>query len=159
DSSYVLQSQINFGEFLEMFEKKFVEAKDNLAASTQAKYAAHLKDHIRPAFGHLAIAEITTLRIDDCLAAKNDAGLSWSTRSDLRSLMSCIFRQAKKWGRWKQDNPAQHATLGRKRMVREKRKLATEDTRRLLLALPEDVRLIVMTALFCTLRVSELLGL
>ena len=89
NGAYTLQSQINFGEFLDLFEKKFVEAKDNLAASTQAKYAAHLKNHIRPAFGHLAIAEITTLRIDDWLAAKNDAGLSWSTRSDLRNLMSC----------------------------------------------------------------------
>src|SRR5690349_4753157 len=47
NGSYVLQSQINFGEFLDLFEKKFVEAKDNLAASTQAKYAAHLKNHIR----------------------------------------------------------------------------------------------------------------
>src|SRR5262249_55016397 len=133
--------------------------KDNLAASTQAKYAAHLKNPMRPAFSHLAIADINTLRIDDWLAAKNDAGLSWSTRSDLRNLMSCIFRQAKKWDLWKQENPANHATVGRKRMVREKRKQATEGTRRLLLALPEDVRLIVMTALFCTLRVSELLGL
>ena len=159
NGSYVLQSQINFGEFLDLFEKKFVEAKDNLAASTQAKYAAHLKNHIRPAFGHLAIGEITTLRIDDWLAAKNDAGLSWSTRSDLRNLMSCIFRQAKKWGVWKQDNPAQLATVGRKRMVREKKKLALADTRRLLLALPDDVQLIIMAALFCTLRISEVLGL
>ena len=57
------------------------------------------------------------MRIDDWLAAKNEAGLSWSTRSDFRNLMSCIFRQAKKWGRWKHENPAQHATVGRKRMV------------------------------------------
>ena len=159
NGSYVLQSQINFGEFLDIFEKKFVEAKDNLAASTQAKYAAHLKNHIRPAFSHLPIGEMTTLRIEDWLTAKNDAGLSWSTRSDLRNLMSCIFRQAKKWGMWKQENPAQRATVGRKRMVREKRKLAIEDTRKLLLALPDDVRLIIMTALFCTLRISEVLGL
>jgi integrase len=45
------------------------------------------------------------------------------------------------------------------RMVREKRKLAVEDTRRLLLALPDDVRLIIMASLFCTLRISEVLGL
>lgn len=73
--------------------------------------------------------------------------------------MSCIFRQAKKWGVWKQDNPAQLATVGRKRMVREKKKLAPADTRRLLLALPDDVRLIIMAALFCTLTISEVLGL
>ncbi len=159
NGSFVLQSQANFGELLDLFEKKFVEAENNLATSTQAKYSAHLKNHIRPAFGQLAISQITTLRIEDWLAAKNDAGLSWSTRSDLRNLMSCVFRQAKKWGLWKQDNPAQLVTVGRKRMVREKRKLAVEDTRRLLLVLPDDVRLIIMASLFCTLRISEVLGL
>ncbi len=45
----------------------------------------------------------------------------------------------------------QHAPIGKK--------LAPADTRRLLLALPEDVRLIIMAALFCTLRISEVLGL
>ena len=44
-------------------------------------------------------------------------------------------------------------------MVREKKKLAMADTQRLLLALPDDVRLIIMAALFCTLRISEVLGL
>ena len=135
NGSYVLQSQINFGEFLDLFEKKFVEAKDNLAASTQAKYAAHLKNHIRPAFGHLAIGEITTLRIDDWLAAKaGDAGLSWfnpqrSPQSDELHLppskeMGCL--EAGQPGSTRKCRPQADG-------AGEEKKLAVADTRRLLL--------------------------
>jgi hypothetical protein len=42
---------------------------------------------------------------------------------------------------------------------REKPKLDIEQTQIVLLSLRKDVRLIVMVALFCTLRISEVLGL
>jgi hypothetical protein len=96
----VVQAQIRFDELLGIFEQKFLYAKKNLSASTQAKYASHLKKHIRPAFGSLSIADITTQRIKDWLVAKQESGLSWSTRSDLRNLMRCIFREAIGWGLW-----------------------------------------------------------
>jgi integrase len=156
---HVLQSQVSFGEVLDIFEDRFVNAKKNLSASTQAKYTSHLKNHIRPAFGPLCIADIDAQRIKDWLAAKEEAGLSWSTRSDLRNLMRCVFREAIGWGLWRGENPAKAAKPGRKKLVRKKRKFGLEDTRKLLLALREDVRLIVMIALFCTLRISEVLGL
>ena len=41
----------------------------------------------------------------------------------------------------------------------KKVKLSTDDTRRLLIELREEVRPVVMVALFCTLRISEVLGL
>jgi integrase len=70
-----------------------------------------------------------------------------------------IFTQASKWGYWQEKNPAIDGYVGKQRAVREKRKLTDEQTRQLLDALPEDVRLICMMALFCTLRISEVLGL
>lgn len=73
--------------------------------------------------------------------------------------MRCIFREAIGWRLWKGENPAEKAKPGKKRMVREKRKLEISETQQLLMALKEDVRLIVMVALFCTLRISEVLGL
>ena len=155
----VLQAQVEFDEILDYFEEKFVNIKGNLAASTQAKYATLLKKHIRPAFGQRPLGEITSQFIKDWLKAKEDAGLSWSTRSDLRNLMRCIFREAIGWGLWYGENPAKNAKPGRKKMLRKKFKLSTADTRRLLLELREDVRLIVMVNLFCTLRISEVLGL
>ncbi len=155
----VLEVQVPFSEILDVFEERFVNAKGNLSASTQAKYASHLKQHIRPAFGSRRIAEINSQIIKDWLQSKEDAGLSWSTRSDLRNVVRCIFREAIGWGLWHGENPAAKAKPGRKKMVREKRKLEVNETRRLLLNLREDVRLIVMVALFCTLRISEVLGL
>ena len=155
----VLQAQLRFDEVLDLFEKRFVNAKGNLAASTVAKYSSHLTNHIRPAFGPLRMAEIDKQRIQDWLKAKEEAGMSWSTRSDLRNLMRSIFREAIGWGLWQGENPAKSAKPGRKKMVRKKRKLSVEETRRFLLELREDVRLIVMVALFCTLRISEVLGL
>lgn len=44
-------------------------------------------------------------------------------------------------------------------MVRKKRQPSKDETRRFLLELREDVRLIVRVALFCTLRISEVMGL
>jgi len=73
--------------------------------------------------------------------------------------MRCIFREAIGWGLWHGENPAKNAKPGRKKMLRKKRKLSVDETRSLLLALREDVRLIVMVALFCTLRISEVMGL
>ena len=156
---HVVQAQIRFGQLLDEYEKNYVLKPDNLSASTKGKYRTHIKNHIRPAFGELMMAEVTTKRIDDWLAEKAKAGLSWATRMDLRNLLCGIFTQADKWGYWQEKNPALNVSVGKQRAVREKRKLTDEQTRHLLEALPEDVRLICMVALFCTLRISEVLGL
>jgi integrase len=99
------------------------------------------------------------LRIDDWLAEKQNAGLSWATRMDLRNILSSVFTQAAAWGFWRDRNPVEHVSVGKKRASREKRKLTDDQTRKLLAYLPGDVRLMCCTGLFCTLRVSEMLGL
>lgn len=148
-----------FGAMLDEFLANFVDAPGNLAASTRAKYRSHIERHIRPAFGSLQVSDVTTRAIDLWLQAKAEAGVSWATRMDLRNIVSGIFTVAKRWGRWHGENPALHTTVGRRRAVREQRKLSVDETRRLLAALPGDVRLICQMALFCTLRISEVLGL
>jgi integrase len=159
DRKRVVQAQIRFGEFLDEYTRNFVLKPDNLAASSQGKYLSHIKNHVRPAFGDLMIAEVTTRRLDEWLSGKAKAKMSSATRMDLRNLVSGIFTQAGKWGYWSAKNPALDVTVGRHRAVREKRKLTDSQTRQLLEALPEDVRFICMVALFCTLRISEVLGL
>lgn len=156
---FVIQSQVNFGEFLSHYEKEFVLKPGNIAFSTQGKYLSHIKNHIRPAFGELMIAEVRTQLIDSWLAQKAKSGMAYATRQDLRNLMCAIFTQARKWGVWKEQNPAMDANAGRPRPAREKRKLTDDQTRLLLAALPFDVRLIVLVALSCALRISEVLGL
>ena len=155
----VVQSQMKFSDFLDHYESQYVLTEDNLSASTQQKYLSHIKNHIRPAFGELRMAEVTTIAIDGWLTVKMRDGMSWATRMDLRNILCGIFTQARKWGVWKEHNPALDANVGRRRSAREKRKLSLEQTRMLLGSLQEDVRLICMVALFCTLRISEVLGL
>jgi integrase len=156
---YVVQCQIPFKTVLDEYQQKVVDRGDNLAASTKAKYNAHINKHIRPAFDGMGLSEVDTKAIDDLLAEKAVAGLSHATRTDLKNIISAIFTQARKWKYWTQENPAMDATVGKARPVREPKKLSDEDTLRLLSALPHDVNLMIQTALFCALRISEVLGL
>lgn len=158
-SQYVVQAQVNFSDFLDQYLREYVRKPEVLASTTQSKYETHIKNHIRPALGALAMAEVTTKRIDAMLAEKAKDGMAWSTRTDLRNILCGVFTQARKWGYWRDVNPAMDATVGRKREARPRRKLTIEETRKLLAALPDDVRLICETALYCTLRISEVLGL
>lgn len=154
-ADYILESHVPFTDLLDKYIRGHVEKQ---AASTQGKYGAHIKNHVRPAFGHLKLHEISTKLIQEWLDDKAKAGLSWATRTDLRNLMSGIFNRAIAWGDYRDRNPVEAVSAGRKRIVREKRKLTDEQTRRFLAALPYDVRLMCCTCLFCGLRISEVLG-
>jgi integrase len=158
-AEYVITSQINFGRLVDECQAMHV---DRLAASTREKYRNHLKNHIRPAFEKMMLCDIQPLLVQRWLDSKAEPsgdkpGLSWATRTDLRNILSSIFTKAIDWGRWKDQNPIERVHAGRKLAAREKRKLTDDQTRRLLAALPADVRLAV--GLFCTLRISEILGL
>jgi integrase len=160
-AEYVITSEINFGKFLDEYLTMHV---DKLASSTREKYRNHVKNHIRPAFEKLMLCELEPLLVQHWLDAKGKgsdgkAGLSWATCTDLRNILSSIFTQAIEWKRWKDQNPIEHVHCGRKSAVREQRKLTDDQTRRLLAALPPDVRLAACVGLFCTLRISEILGL
>ena len=157
-SQYVITSQINVGRFLDEYVKMHVE---RLSASTRAKYSNHLKNHIRPAFEMMMLCDLQPLLVQQWLDAKGtgEHSLSWATRTDIRNILSSVFTKAIEWGMWKDINPIERVHVGRKTAVREQRKLSDDDTRRLLAALPHEVRLVACVALFCTLRVSEILGL
>ena len=160
-ADYVIQAQIPFSQMLDEYLTSHVRAVDKLAASTRAKYECHIKNHVGPAFKDLQLCEITTKRIDEWIQAKAKSGLSWATRCDLRNILSGIFTQAKAMGFYPKNevNPVADVSAGKKRAVRKKQKLTEDQTRKLLAALPGDVRLLCCTALFGTLRVSEMLGL
>ncbi|HEX3682154.1 MAG TPA: hypothetical protein VHU83_06380 [Bryobacteraceae bacterium] len=155
-ADFVVQSQIPFGELLDNFLRAHVE---KLGYGSRCKYTNLVKNHIRPAFERLSLYELTTKRIQDWIDEKGKTGLSWSTRADLRQLLSGIFSRAIEWGLYKEQNPVRYVKIGRKRLVREKRKLTDDQTRRFLAALPYDLRVMCCVGLFSTLRVSESLGL
>jgi hypothetical protein len=123
-AEYVITSQIPLNTFLEEYQTLHVA---RLSASTRAKYENHLKNHIKPVFGHLMLCEITPLLVQQCLDAKH---LSWATKTDLRNILSSIFTKAFKWKRWQDANPIESVSAGRERAAREQRKLSSEETRR-----------------------------
>lgn len=155
-ASYVVQSQVPFKKLLDEYCERHIPRQ---SSSTRAKYESLLKNHIRPAFDPLDLYEVTGRRVDDWLQTKEKAGLSWSTRTDIRNLLSGIFAYAIKWKLYQDDNPIAAVSVGKKHLVREKRKLTDDQTRRLMAALPGDVRNMCHVALFCTLRISEVLGI
>ncbi len=150
----------------------FVRNPEKLSVSTRGKYENHIKNHLRPAWGDKMLCDIRPLEIDRWLAGKGKPavvevagkqtikqGLSWNTRTDLRNLMSGIFTKAIEWGLWTAENPLAHVSVGKKKTARPHQKLTLEETRLLLDLLPADVRIICGVALYCTLRISEVLGL
>ena len=171
-SQVVLQAQIRFGELLDYYTEQFVKNPEKLSVSTRAKYEAHIKNHLLPAWRDHMLCDIRPLDIDRWLSEKgkeqvsivagklvSKPGLSWNTRTDLRNLMSGIFTKAAEWGLWKAENPLAHVSVGKKKTARPHHKLTIEQTLGLLEALPADVRIICEVALYCTLRISEVLGL
>jgi integrase len=144
-----------FGEFIDDFEAAYMP---RLAAPTRDKYKSLLRGHVRPYFGSMKVSDINTKKIDEWLAGKTH-DLSWATRSDLRNLVSSIFTRHERWGTFEGKNPAKYANPGRKQSHYEKRKLTVDQTTKLLAHLRPDVRMVCMIALFCGLRISEVLGL
>lgn len=170
---YKLQSHVNFKDFVStVYIPKHVQV--DLGSNSQKKYLSLLHNHIVPAFGRFKLCDIDTEMIADFLALKADPiiwekggkethkpGLSWATRTDMRNIISGIYTWAADHGYWSDHdrNPAERASAGKKRAVREKRILTEEQTLKLLAALREDIRLIVQTALDLGPRISEILGL
>jgi len=152
-------SQVKVSRFLEQYDLMHVAKQSK---STQGKYRAHIKNHIKPAFGELMLCDLRDpLFVQKWLDSKKVpvGKLSWATCNDIRNILSSMFTQAKKWKLWEDDNPIEDVTAGRKKAKREKRKLTDEQTRQLLAMLPYELRVACCVCLFCTLRISEAMGL
>lgn len=154
----VLAAQITFGELLDEYLRCHVRRPGSLAATTAAKYESHIKNHIRPAFEAIPLGRMSVRGMQSWLDGK--VKLSWACKTDLRNLLCGIFTKAEEWGYWRRDmkNPATYVTAGRRRAERPRQKMSVEDIHRLMGELPEDVRLICEVALYCTLRISEIMG-
>lgn len=152
-TDYVVKQQLRLNDFLPLYRKSHME---RLGVAAQDKYESLLKNWIVPVFGDSMLCEITTLRVQQWL---DSIKRSWNTRTDIRNVLSSIFTKAREWKHWQDENPIEPVSAGRKRLVREKRKLTDDQTRLLLAALPLDVRILCCACLFSALRVSEALGL
>jgi integrase len=156
DQVYTLQTQMPLNEFVSTYRRLHVET---LAPGAKGKYASLLDRHILPGLGGLRMCDIGVQDLQEFINGKEKEGLSWWTRNDLKGILSGIFSKAVAWGYWHEENPAKGIVLGRKKPKRPRRILTDVQTRCLLVEMPAQIRLILMTAISTGMRVSELLGL
>lgn len=122
-------------------------------------YRTTINTHLIPAFGQRKLCEITTLEIQQFILGKFENKLGWESVARFRNLLSRMFAVAKKWGMYAGDNPATGVELPEKLTVREKHALTPEQVGKLLAALAEPFRTMVLLGIHTGLRVGEILGL
>lgn len=152
----ISQARCKFHELVERFENGRVP---QFAVPTQKWYVSLIHGHILPAFGDRQLADIDAAMVEGWLTGKEREGLSWWSRKGLRSVMSNIFATAIKWDMWTGKNPVENVTVGRKRLVREKRLVTSEQFRAILVGVGDQTQFMILIASLVGLRISEVLGL
>lgn len=155
----VIQAQVGIGELIDRFIAAHVPT---LAVPTQRKYRSLIANHIRPAVGHLSAAELTRQHVQEWI----NGIPTWALREAVRNCLASILTYAKQNRLWDGEMPTQGVKLGRRKMVREKRLMTTEQFRALLAAVEPvhfisapDARVLLTLAAGTGLRISEILGL
>jgi hypothetical protein len=152
----LVQSQIRFKDMA----RRFLDVRvPQLGFATQNKYRTQIENHLLPAFGAMRMCDIDRPAVEAFLAEKEQAGLGWWSRIDLKGVLSGIFTTAKSWKLWEGDNPTEGVRIGKKRLVREKRLLTADQLRAILSAVDDRARFIVLILFGVGLRISEALGL
>jgi integrase len=128
-----------------------------LRPATRRFYSEKANSHLLPYFGARRLTDIRTLDIQVFL---NQKALKYS-RSGLQHMkatLSRMFSDAVAWN-YVRDNPVRNVRLPNARLAPPQPYLTPEQVRRLVFALREPYRTIVLTAVLTGLRPSELFGL
>jgi integrase len=152
---FTLKEQLLFSDFVEIYEAKHMPT----LADRGEKYGSLLKNHILPAFTRNRMCDLTTEEVQAFLNQKQEEGLSWWTRNDLKGAISGVYTKAIEWGYWSGKNPALHTSLGPKKTKRKKYGLTDDQIVSLINALPPVIQLMVATDVSTGMRISELSGL
>jgi len=73
-------------------------AKPSVRPSTYESYAGHVRNHLKPALGHIQLAKLTPQQVQTMLTEKTAAGLSPRTVQYIRAVLRRALGQAMKWG-------------------------------------------------------------
>ncbi len=131
---------------------------DGFSWSTAAGYRSYLKEHIRPKWGDVPLADIKALGI---LEWVKSLPLSPKTRAHVRALMHLLFERAMLWELMEpQRNPVELVKLrGTSRRLKKPQILSPEQAQALVSKLREPYRTMVIVAMCTGMRVSEVLAL
>ncbi|MGB8889264.1 MAG: tyrosine-type recombinase/integrase [Candidatus Korobacteraceae bacterium] len=154
------RAPVLFGAVLGRFllEQKQEEEAEQITHSTYVSYRSMISQHIRPKWGDVSLQDVRPALVQDWL---RKLSLSPKYKGHIRSLMYRLFDRAMIWELIGIDrNPMQLVEVkGISKRRQRPRNLQVKEAWRILDALSQPYRTIVLIALCFGLRVSEILGL
>lgn len=142
--------------FQEFVERDWLPSK-HIEATTRAAYVSNLDKHFFPFFGHRAIAKITPSYVQDWVTVAVAGGLSPRSIRKYHTMLHSIFKRAVR-DQLLVVNPCDHTELP-KVIARKSQTLTPEEFDALIHAVPEQHRLMVLTAVETGMRWGELIDL
>jgi integrase len=131
-----------------------------MAKSTQDRYKGVINNYLQPAFGKLALRDLTPMTIDRYFAGLGDSELSHESLDKIRDVLASILKRAIRHGLLVK-NPMEGVELPRAKhgRVTQKPVISYEQCEQLLARIPEPYATMIYVAIWTGLRVSELIGL
>jgi integrase len=148
------QATMTFGDFVRKWQDAVLPT---YRASTRNFYRDILRGHLVPKFASHRLCDIHTPDVQIFLNQKAER-YSPSVLQHIRATLSRTFASAKEWG-YVESNPALGVRLPRKRAVRPKITFEPSQVARILEALEEPYRTIVLLDAVTGMRASELFAL
>jgi integrase len=131
-----------------------------MAKSTQDRYEGVIKNYLMPAFGKLALRDLTPMTLDRYFAGLSQGELSQESLDKIRDVLASILKRAIRHGLLVR-NPIEGLELPRAKRGRitQKPVISYEQCEQLLACMPEPYATMVYVDIWTGLRISELIGL
>ena len=131
-----------------------------MAKSTQDRYEGVIRNYLKPAFGNLALRDLTPMTLDRYFAGLSESELSQESLDKVRDVLASILKRAIRHGLLVK-NPIEGLELPRAKRGRITQKpiISYEQCEQLLACIPEPYATMVYVAIWTGLRVSELIAL
>jgi integrase len=129
-------------------------------ASTLKGYRDIWRTHIKPRVGEMRVRDFRTWDGERLLKRiAEESELSHASLKHVKSVLSAIFKHAKRTGAINGVNPVQDVSIPKARESKETHAYSLEEIYRMLALLPDPAATVVATAAFTGLRKGELRGL
>jgi integrase len=153
------QSTMPIAEFVE--QVYFPQcAEKELRPSTLKGYRDIWKDHLKARLGKLTLRGFRTVHGEQLLAdISRQAGLSRNSLKHIKSLLSGVFKQAKRLGILDGINPVMDVSIPRAPEAKDTYAYSLEEVKKMLSVLEEPARTVVLTDALTGLRKGEIRGL
>lgn len=153
------QSTMLVTEFVEkVYLPEYVEKQ--LASSTRKTYRDTYEDHLKNRLGNLTLRGFRTVHGEQLLAQiAAKAGLGRNSLKHVKSLLSGVFKQAKRLGILDGINPMQDTSIPRTPEPEDTYAYSLAEVTRMLSVLAEPERTVALTAALTGLRKGEIRGL